>query len=88
MELNGELRLEQWRRLAAVYDPLAAGRILDDSRQILSLPKATQVDDLSHIIKPGKTSNQDTGSALETSYPKTCDLLFSSPFVLQILKES
>ena len=28
--------LEQWRRLAALYDSLAAGRSLDDSRQILS----------------------------------------------------
>ena len=26
--------LEQWRTLAALYDPLAAGRSLDDSRQI------------------------------------------------------
>ena len=31
---------EQWRRLAALYDPLAAGRSLDDSRQILSPPEA------------------------------------------------
>ena len=38
-------------------------------------------------FKPGKTSNKDTGSARETSYPKTCDLLFSSPCVLQILRE-
>ena len=30
--------LEQWRRLAALYDPLANGRSLDDSRQILSPP--------------------------------------------------
>ena len=43
--------LEQWRRLAALYDPLPAGRSLDDSRQILSPPKATKVDDLSHTIQ-------------------------------------
>ena len=29
--------------------------------------------------KPGKTSNKDTENALETSYSKTCDLLFFSP---------
>ena len=43
--------LEQWRRLAALCDPLAAGRSLDDSRQILSPPKAAQIDDLSHTIQ-------------------------------------
>ena len=43
--------LEQWRRLAALYDPFAAGRSLDDSRQILSPPKAAQIDDLSHTIQ-------------------------------------
>ena len=43
--------LEQWRRLAALYDPLAAGRSLDDSRQILSPPKAALIDDLEHTIQ-------------------------------------
>ena len=43
--------LEQWRRLAALYDPQAAGRSLDDSRQILSPPKATGVNDLSDTIQ-------------------------------------
>ena len=43
--------LGQWRRLAAFYDPLAAGRSLDDSRQILSPPKAAQTDDLAHTIQ-------------------------------------
>ena len=42
--------LEQWRRLAALYDPLAAGRSLDDSRHILSPPKAAKIDDLSHTF--------------------------------------
>ena len=28
--------LEQWRRLAAMHDPLAVGRSVGDSRQILS----------------------------------------------------
>ena len=47
--------LDQWRRLAALYDPLAAGRSLDDSRQILSPPKAAQIDDLcAHHPSPGK----------------------------------
>ena len=45
-----EQGLEQWQRLAALYDPLAAERSLDDSRQILSPPKAAQIDDLSHTI--------------------------------------
>ena len=31
--------------------PLAAGRSLDDSRQILSPPKVAQIDDLAHIIQ-------------------------------------
>ena len=46
-----ELGLEQWRRLAALYDPSVAGRSLDDSRQILSPPKAAKIDDLSHAIQ-------------------------------------
>ena len=45
--------LEQWRRLAARYDPLAAGRSLDDSRQILSPPKAAKIDDLSSHTTQG-----------------------------------
>ena len=43
--------LEQWRRLAALHDPSAAGRSLDDSRQNLSPPKAAKTDDLSHTIQ-------------------------------------
>ena len=43
--------LEQWRRLAALYDPLVAGRSLDDSRQTLSPPKAVKIDDLSLAIQ-------------------------------------
>ena len=43
--------LEQWRRLAALYDPSAAGRSLDDSRQTLSPPKAVKIDDLSLAIQ-------------------------------------
>ena len=39
------------------------------------------------LFKLGKTSNKDTETALETSYPKTCDLLFFSACVSQILKE-
>ena len=43
--------LEKWRRLAALYDPLAAGRSLDDSRQILSPPKAAKIDDPTDLEK-------------------------------------
>ena len=37
-----EPALEQWRRLAALYDPLAAGRSLDDSRQIFVSAESCQ----------------------------------------------
>ena len=50
--------LEQWRRLAALYDPLAAGRSLDDSRQILSPPKAAKIDDLSKTIQAWENLDQ------------------------------
>ena len=50
--------LEQWRRLAALYDPLAAGRSLDDSRQILSPTKAIKIDDLSHTIQAWENLEQ------------------------------
>ena len=43
--------MEQWRRLAALYDHLASGSSLDDSRQILSPPRAAKIDDLSHTIQ-------------------------------------
>ena len=58
MELNRNHCLKQWRRLAALYDPLAAGRILDDSRQTLSPPKASQIDDLSHTIQAWENLEQ------------------------------
>ena len=50
--------LEQWRGLAALYDPLAAGRSLDDSRQILSPPKVVKIDDLSHTIQAWENLEQ------------------------------
>ena len=50
--------MEQWRRLAALYDPLAAGRTLDDSRQILSPPKAAKIDDFSHTIQSWENLEQ------------------------------
>ena len=50
--------LEQWRRLAALYDPLAAGRSLDDSRQIFSPLKAANIDDLSHAIQAWENLEQ------------------------------
>ena len=55
---EGEPRLEHWRRLVALYDPLAAGRSLDDSKQILSEPKVAQKDDLSHTIQAWKNLEQ------------------------------
>ena len=50
--------LEQWQRLAVLYDPLAAGRSLDDSRQILSEPKVAKIDDLSHTIQAWENLEQ------------------------------
>ena len=50
--------LEQWRRLAALNDPLAAGRRLDDSRQVLSPPKSAKIDDLSHTIQAWENLEQ------------------------------
>ena len=49
---------EQQRRLAALYDSLAAGRSLDDSRQILSPPKTAKRDDLSHATKAWENLEQ------------------------------
>ena len=43
--------LEQWRRLATMHDPLAAGRSFDDSRQILPPTKVTKLEDLSHALQ-------------------------------------
>ena len=43
-EAEREPGSEQWRRLAALYDPLPAGRSLDDCRQILSPPKAAKIN--------------------------------------------
>ena len=58
VELNENPGLEQWRRLAALYDPSAAGRSLDDSRQILSPPKAAKIDDFSHAIQAWENLQQ------------------------------
>ena len=80
--------LEQWRRLAALYDPLAAGRSLDDSRQILFPPKVAKIDDLSHTIQAWENLDFDTENAQETNYPKTCNWLFFSPCVPQTLRKS
>ena len=87
-EAEREPGLAQLRRLAPLYDPQVAGRSLDDSRQILSPPKAAQIDDLSHTIQPGKILNNATENAHETSCLKTCDWLFFSPCASQTLKKS
>ena len=75
MELNRN-QVEQWRRLAALYDPLAAGKSVNDSRQILSPPKAAQIDDLSHTIQAceicEKRHRERTGDQL----PKDMRLAF------------
>ena len=80
--------LEQWRKLAALFDPLAAWESLYDSRQILSPPKAAQSDDLAHTIQAGKLWNNAIENALETSCLKTCDWLFFSLCAPQTWKKS
>ena len=77
--------LEQWRRLAALYDPLAAGRSLDHSRQNLVSTESRPSGRPLGTTKPGKIRN--IVNALETSRPRTCDWLFFSPRA-QTLKKS
>ena len=62
--------LEQWRRLAALYDPLAAGRSLDDSRQILSPPKVVKIEDLSHTIQAWENLEQRHRERTRDQLPK------------------
>ena len=50
--------LEQWRRLAAMHDPLAARRSVGDSRQILSRTKVTKQEDLSHALQARENLEQ------------------------------
>ena len=75
--------LEKRRRLYALYDPLAVGRSLDDSRQNLASTESRL-----GTPKPGKIRNNDIVNALETSRPRTCDWLFFSPRAPQTLKKS
>ena len=78
MELDREPGLEQWRRLAALYDPLAAGE--ESGRQqanLVSAESLPKIDDLSHTIPSlGKILNNATVNALETRCLKTCRLAF------------
>ena len=62
--------MEQWRRLAALYDPSAAGTSLDDSRQILSPPKAAQIDDFSHTIQAWENVEQRHRERTEDQLPR------------------
>ena len=62
--------LEQWRRLAALYDPFAAGRSLDDSRQILSPPKAALNDDLERTIQAWEILEQRQRECTGDQLPK------------------
>ena len=68
--------LEQWRRLAAMYDPLAAGRSLDDSRQILSPTKVNELRDLSHALQAWENLGTKTSRAHRRQVAQvyeTCD---------------
>ena len=74
--------LEQWRRLAALHDPLAAGRSLDNSRQIfLSPPKAVKIDDLAHTIQGWEILEQRHRERFGDQLPKDNATCFSSLFV-------
>ena len=66
--------LEQWRRLTALYDPLAAGRSLNGSRQILSPPKAIKIDDLSHTIQARENLEQRHRERTGDQLPKNMRL--------------
>ena len=50
--------LEQWRRLAAMYDPLAARRSSGDIRQIFSPTKGTKLEDFSHALQARENLEQ------------------------------
>ena len=50
--------LEQWRRLAAMYDPLDAGRSSGDSRRSLSSTKVTKLEDLLHALQAWENLEQ------------------------------
>ena len=80
--------LKQRRRLAALNDPLAAGRCLDDRRQILSPPKAAKIDGLSHTIQAWEHLEQRHRERTGDQLPKDKQLAVCSPCVLQTLKKS
>ena len=69
-EAEREPGLDQWRRLAALNDPSAAGRSLDDSRQILSPPKAAKIDDLAHTIQAWEILEQGHRGRTGDQLPK------------------
>ena len=50
MDLNENQVWNNGEDWLALYDPLTAGRSLDDSRQMLSPPKVTKIDALWHAI--------------------------------------
>ena len=70
--------LEQWRKLAALYDPLAAGWSLHDSRQILSPPKAAHIDDLTHTIQAWEIVEQRHRERTGDQLPEDMRLGYSS----------
>ena len=65
-----ESGLEQWRRLAALCDPLAVGRSVDDSRQILSPPNVSKIDDLSHAVQAWENFAQRHQERTEDQLPE------------------
>ena len=60
-----ESDLEQWRRLAALSDPLAAGRSVDDSP-----PNVSKIDDLSHAVQAWENFAQRHQERTEDQLPE------------------
>ena len=87
VELNGNQAWNNGEDLLLCMT-LAAGRSFDDSRQMLSHHKLPTSTASRTLFKLWKTFNEDTGNALETSYPMTRDLLFFSPCIPQIFRKS
>ena len=65
-----ESGLGQWRRLAALYDPSAAGRSLDDSRQVLSPPRAAKRYDSHNTIQAWEILEQRHRERIGDQLPK------------------
>ena len=76
--------LEQWRRLAALYDPLMLGGVWTTAGKFCLHRKLPKLTTSRTPSKPGRIWNNDSENVLEINCLKTCDLQFSTPCVPQI----